>query len=74
MAPSRYGLKVLPSNAFLTTPWLTKLDLQNNGLEHVEEGALQPLKRMQVLDLSNNKLEVRQPIQFKELSKYYYCC
>ena len=54
---AKYGLKILPTNAFASAPYLQKLDLQNNDIYKIEDGAFQTLKHLELLDLSRNSIE-----------------
>ena len=54
---AKYGLKSLASNAFASSPYLQKLDLQNNEISKIEDGAFRNLLHLELVDLSRNSLK-----------------
>ncbi|XP_068098788.1 chondroadherin-like protein [Hyperolius riggenbachi] len=49
-------LKVIPARAFMSTPYLTHLNLYNCSIEAIEEGAFRTLGRLLYLNLGSNHI------------------
>ncbi|XP_073500241.1 chondroadherin-like protein [Phyllobates terribilis] len=64
----RNQLKVIPSVAFLSTPYLTHLSLQNCSIERIEEGSFRGLGRLRYLNLGYNRISFIQQESFDGLS------
>lgn len=52
------NLRELPRAAFLHTPYLTHLNLQQCNIVRVKEGAFRTLGRLEHLNLAHNKIEI----------------
>ncbi|CAJ0947717.1 unnamed protein product [Ranitomeya imitator] len=64
----RNELKVIPSGAFHSTPYLTHLSLQNCSIERIEEGSFRGLGRLRYLNLGSNRISFIQQESFDGLS------
>lgn len=66
---AKYGLEELTAHHLTSMPYLQKLDLQNNRIAIIEEGAFAANTELEILDLSLNQLEVVTSEIFRGLNK-----
>ncbi|XP_073448792.1 chondroadherin-like protein isoform X1 [Aquarana catesbeiana] len=65
-------LTVIPSRAFISTPYLTHLSLYNCSIETIEEGAFRSLGRLLHLNLGSNHISFIYQESFDGLSSLQY--